>query len=82
MEVVIIGKREMKGKSKRTGNDYHFNVIYYTKQKPGVVGVVGVEKNFDPAIMGIEAIYVGELYDLQFDDQGRLVDLRQVTKSK
>lgn len=82
MEVVIIGKKEMKGKSKRTGNDYHFNVIYYTKQQPGVVGVVGVEKNFDPAIMGIESIYVGELYDLQFDDRGNLVDLRQVTKSK
>lgn len=82
MEVVIIGKEERKGKSKATGKDFHFNKIYYTKEQRNVIGQVGAEKIVNPAMIGIEEICVGELYDLGFNDNGGVESIRLVTKSK
>lgn len=82
MQVVIIGKEECKGKSKATGKDFHFNKVYYTKKQRNVTGVVGAEKIVDPAMLGIEEIYVGELYDIGFDDNGGIESIRLVPKSK
>lgn len=82
MEVVIIGKQERKGNAKATGKPYHFVNIYYNKPQPGVVGLVGAEKAVDSAVIGVEDIYVGEMYDIRFDDRGRVEYMQRVTKSK
>lgn len=79
MKIKVIGKKQMKGTSKKTGNDYNFNVIYYIgREDDRVIGHHGCEINLDPALISFGDIQVGAEYDAEFGPRNRVTGFKPV----
>ena len=70
MKVVVIGKSHQDGTSKRTGNQYNFNTIYFNAPARGVDGLAAKNANIDGSFMRYEDIRVNSTYNLEFDERG------------
>ncbi len=74
MKVNVVGKREMKGKSRQTGRDYHFISVSYVYHDPQVEGFgVGVV-NLNPQLAPFASIKLQKDYAIDFDQSGRVLD--------
>ena len=73
MKIKVLGKEHKEGKSKKTGNEYSFNVIYYNTPRNGVEGVAADSTIIDPQICPLRDIVIGKDYNLDFDSRGYLV---------
>lgn len=74
MKIKVIGKQHMEGKSKKTGNDYNFNVVYYIgREDDRVVGKHGCQVNLDPDMIPFHEIMVDGTYDVEFGPRNRVV---------
>lgn len=78
MNVTVIGKREFKGVSKKSGNDYHFYAAYYVGKESGVLGECGQQINLDPAFCAFEDIQVGSTYSVEFGPRGSVIGWAKV----
>ena len=74
MKIKVIGKQRMCGTSKKTGNDYDFNIVYYIgREDDRVVGQHGCQINLDPAMASFNGIEVGGMYEVEFGPRNRVV---------
>lgn len=78
MKVTVVGKREMMGKSKKTGNEYHFISVHYLAPKRLVVGKAGFEMSLDPAEYPFNSIHIDQEYDVEFSPDGDLLSFKIV----
>ena len=70
MVIKVIGKSHMEGTSKRTGNQYNFNTVYFNAKARGVDGLAAKSTNIDGSFIRYEDIQVGGSYNLEFDERG------------
>lgn len=78
MIVEIIGKQHREGVSKKTGNSYNFNAVYYIGTDRGVIGSRGLEILLDSDLFPLDDIQVGARYDIQFGPRGAVVNFSKV----
>lgn len=78
MKVTVVGKREMKGKSRNTGRNYHFIEISYTYRHPAIEGFGVSTVNLDPSMAPFEAIKLQKEHTIDFDQSGRVLDFRML----
>lgn len=78
MKITVCGKQERKGTSKKTGNDYHFNVVYFVGPARGVMGKKSQEMVLDPVLYPINSIQVDHEYDVDFSPEGEVMDFKLV----
>jgi len=79
MKIKVIGKQRMCGTSKKTGNEYDFNIVFYVgKEDDRVVGQHGCQINLDPDMISFNAIDVGTTYDVEFGPRNRVVSFAPV----
>lgn len=79
MEIKVIGKQRMKGVSKKTGNEYDFNIVYYIGHEDDrVIGQHGCQLNLDPDMIAFNSIVVGAAYDVEFGPRNRVVAFKSV----
>lgn len=78
MIVEIIGKQHREGVSKKTGNFYNFNVVYYIGTVRDVIGSRGLEILLDPDLFPLDDIQVGARYDIQFGPRGDVLNFSKV----
>lgn len=78
MIVEIIGKQHREGVSKKTGNSYNFNVVYYIGTDRGVIGSRGLEILLESDRFPLDDIQVGARYDIQFGPRGAVVNFSKV----
>lgn len=79
MKIKVIGKQRMCGTSKKTGNDYDFNIVFYVgKEDDRVIGQHGCQINLDPQMIDFASIAVDGLYDVEFGARGRVVGFTPV----
>ncbi len=80
MIIKVIGKRHFKGTSRRTGNDYDFNSVFFLGKVDNGEGQRGDSVNLDPAMFPYEDIAIGGLYDIEYGPYGRVVDFRRASE--
>lgn len=78
MIIKVIGKSHREGVSKKTGNPYNMNTIFFNAKARGVEGLASKEAIIDPAFCGYEAIQVGGSYNLEFDERGYVMAFEPV----
>lgn len=79
MKIKAIGKQRMCGTSKRTGNDYDFNIVFYVgRVDDRVIGEQGCQVNLDPDLIPFNDIQVGATYDVEFGPKDRVVSFTPV----
>lgn len=79
MKIKVIGKQRMCGTSKKTGNEYDFNIVFYVgKEDDRVIGQHGCQINLDPSMMSFNDIEVGAAYDVEFGPRNRVVSFTPV----
>ena len=78
MIVEIIGKSHREGVSKKSGNPYNFNVVFYIGTDRGVIGSRGLEILLAPDLFPLDNIQVGARYDVQFGPRGSVVNFSKV----
>lgn len=78
MIVEIIGKQHREGVSKKTGNSYSFNVVYYIGRDRGVIGSRGLEILLESDLFPLDDIQVGGSYDIEFGPRGSVVNFSKV----
>lgn len=78
MIVEIIGKQHREGVSKKSGNPYNFNVVFYVGADRGVIGSRGQEILLEPDLFPLDDIQVGARYDIQFGPRGSVVNFSRV----
>ena len=71
----------MEGTSKKTGQPYNFNSIFYTSPARGVEGLAAKTVNLDPSLFPFADVIVGGEYNLEFDERGYAVSFLPVTKA-
>jgi len=74
MKIKVIGKAHFEGTSKKTGKDYSFNQVHYIGKTRGVIGEAALTLNLDPVSFPIDKIEVGQLYNVDCDPKGYVVD--------
>lgn len=78
MIVEIIGKQHREGVSKKSGNSYNFNVVYFIGKDRGVIGSRGLEILLEPDLFPLDDIQVGARYDIQFGFRGAVLNFCKV----
>lgn len=78
MIVEIIGKQHREGVSKKTGNSYNFNVVYYVGPDRGVIGSRGMEILLEPDLFPLHDIQLGARYDIEFGPRGVVMNFSKV----
>lgn len=81
MKIKVIGKQHMEGTSKKTGQPYNFNTIYFNAPAYKVEGLASKSINLDPSQYPFSDVIVGGEYNLEFDERGYCVSFLPVTKS-
>lgn len=81
MKIKVIGKQHMEGTSKKTGQPYNFNSIFYNSPARGVEGLAAKTVNLDPSLFPFADVIVGGEYNLEFDERGYAVSFLPVTKA-
>lgn len=78
MKVKVVGKQELQGTSKKTGNSYHMIFVYINSQANGVFGLRADRVTLDPSMVPFQSINVGLDYNIDFDQRGQVVGFSQV----
>ena len=78
MNIKVSGKAHLKGKSKRTGNDYDFIQVHYLGKDRNVDGLAAKTLSLDPRFFPYDTILVDREYLLEFDDRGYPVEFMPV----
>ncbi len=74
MRITVIGKQHLKGISKKTNNAYNFIQLHYNAPAMSVEGVAAQTVNVDPSFYPYESIQIGEVYVVEFDRRGYVVE--------
>ncbi len=74
MRITVIGKQHLKGISKKTNNAYNFIQLHYNAPAQSVEGVAAKTVNVDPSFYPYERIEIGEVYVVEFDEHGYVVE--------
>lgn len=74
MKIEIQGKQRFRGVSKKTGNPYDFITIYYLSPARFVEGLAAKTTTIDPSMYPYEDIGIGELYNIEFDNNAYVID--------
>ncbi len=80
MKIKVIGKVHREGTSKKTGNPYSFNQVFYNGHDRGVEGLASLSLNLDPGMYKYEDIVVGGEYDVEFGPRGLIAGFYPVGK--
>lgn len=79
MKITVIGKQRMVGTSKKTGNDYDFNIVHYIgHEDERVIGKHGCQINLDPDMISFNDIHVDSTYEVEFGPRNRVVSFALV----
>ena len=78
MKIKVIGKAHREGTSRRTGNEYNFNQVYYNGPDRGVEGLAALSLNLDPSLIPFADIKVGGEYEVDFGPRGYVVGFTAV----
>lgn len=80
MKIKVIGKAHREGTSRKTGNSYNFNQVYYTGPDRGVEGLASLVLSLDPSLISFDAIRVGGEYEVSFGPRGYVVGFDPVAR--
>lgn len=72
MKVTVLGKQNMKGTSRKTGNPFDSNVVHVSYQQHGVDGLAVNTIWLDPVSHPLSSIKVGGTYQAEYDSRGFL----------
>ena len=78
MKVIVLGKENINGTSKKTGKEYNLNMIHITYKRNGVDGQAVDTVALDANTYPIASIAVGKTYDLDRDGRGYVIAFEQV----
>lgn len=78
MKIQIVGKTHRNGVGKSSGKPYDFTEVHYLRQSKNVEGLAAVSKTIGAEIMPAEKIIVNNWYNLDFDEDGRIVGMSGV----
>jgi hypothetical protein len=75
MVTEIVGKCHRQGISKTSGKPYDFSEVHYLGRKKGVEGLAAVAKTVGADIIAYDDIAIGEMYDIERDDDGNIIGM-------
>lgn len=78
MKVNVVGKEQMKGVSKKTGNEYNGSLVHIAFKKARCAGTAVESLFVDHGLAEYEAINVGKTYDLDRDGRGYILAFEEV----
>lgn len=78
MKITVCGKQEKKGMSRKTGNDFHFNLVYFVGPARGVIGKASQEMILDPVLFPFNSIQIDHEYEVDFSKQGDVLDFKLI----
>lgn len=81
MRIRLYGKSHREGTSKRTGSPYNFNELHYLGKSYGVEGEAALTATVDGNQYPYASLIVGADYDVEFDNRGRVADLRRANSA-
>ena len=70
MKVIVVGKANRSGVSKKSGNPYDFNIALVTHAQNGIEGLNATGINLDPKTYPLAGIQVGKVYNVDYDNRG------------
>lgn len=73
MKVRIVGKRVMKGNSKKTGNPYHFTEVHFLIVKSEVEDSACEIDTVQATMCAPENILVGTTCEVEYDKDGHML---------
>lgn len=73
MKVVVLGKQNLKGTSRKTGKSFDSNVVHCSMEQTGVEGKAVQTIWLDPITYPLSTIRVGATYNAEYDSRGYLV---------
>ena len=80
MIVKVIGKQHMEGVSKKTNNEYNFNIIHCIGKDPAVIGFSAMNVMLDSKEYPFDSIFVDCEYNLEYGPRNRIVGFTRVVK--
>lgn len=78
MKVTVVGKEEMKGTSKKTGNPYDGSLVHITFKKARCAGFAVESLFVDSSLARFNNIEVSKEYDLDRDGRGYILAFEAV----
>ena len=82
MKIKVLGKAQLKGISKKTGNPYDFVQVHYLGKARGVEGQAAKTLNLDPNEYPLYSIGIGTTYEVEFDERGYVVGMEPLPEVK
>lgn len=78
MKIKVLGKGNFCGVSKKTGKEYNFNQIHFLGKARGIEGQAAKTLTLSPADYPLDSIVIGKDYDVEFDENGYIVEFRPI----
>ena len=82
MKIKVIGKAHLEGTSKKSGKPYNLNQIHYNAPARGVEGEAAQTIMVDAVAYPLGTIFVGSIYEIEFDRFGYVVGMSLVPSAK
>lgn len=70
MKIIVLGKTQRSGVSKKTGKDFCGNIVYYSTPEEGIEGAIVSDVWLDPNKYPLSDIAVGKTYNLEYEKTG------------
>jgi hypothetical protein len=70
MKVMVVGKENISGTSRKTGKAFNNNIVHLTYKKNGVIGEACESVWLDPDTYPLDSIHVGKVHDIDRDSRG------------